>query len=71
MGVEVHLTKNPRTKRLSRTTTTIQVISRSLAFIRRKKHSVKSGIIFHIEKNIARAYRDAKSAFVCLAVKME
>ena len=36
-----------------------------------KNSSVKSGIIFHIEKNIARAYRDAKSAFVCLAVKME
>ena len=69
--VKVYLTKNPRTKRLLRTTATIQVISRSLAFIRRKKHSVKSGIIFHIERNIARAYRDAKCAFVCLAVKME
>ena len=69
--MEVYLTKNSRTKRLSRATTTIQVISRSLAFIRRKKHSVKSGKIFHMEKNIARAYRDAKCAFVCLAVKME
>ena len=69
--MKVHLTKNPRTIRISRTTTTIQVISRSLAFIRRKKHSVKSNIIFHMEKNIACAYRDAKCAFVCLAVKME
>ena len=69
--MEVYLTKNSRTKRLSRATTTIQVISRSLAFIRRKKHSVKSGKIFHMEKNIARAYRDAKWAVVGLAVKME
>ena len=69
--VEVHLTKNPRSKTISKTTTTIQVISRSLAFFRRKKHTVESGIIFHIEKNIARAYRDAKCVFVCLAVKME
>ena len=67
--MKVHLTKNPRTKRISKTTTTIQVIS--LAFICRKKHSVESGIIFHKGKNIACAYRDAKCAFVCLAVKME
>ena len=36
-----------------------------------KEHSVVKGINFHIEKNLTRAYRDAKCASVCLAVKME
>ena len=30
--------------------------------------SVVKGINFHIEKNLARAYRDAKCASVCLSV---
>ena len=33
--------------------------------------SVVKGINFHIEKNLACAYRDAKCVSVCLTVKME
>ena len=36
-----------------------------------KECSVVKGINFHIEKNLARAYRDAKCVSVCLTVKME
>ena len=32
-----------------------------------KEHSVVKGINFHIEKNLAHAYRDAKCASVCLS----
>ena len=32
-----------------------------------KECSVVKGINFHIEKNLARAYRDAKCASVCLS----
>ena len=33
-----------------------------------KELSVVKGINFYIEKNLARAYRDAKCAFVCLSI---
>ena len=36
-----------------------------------KERSVVKGINFHIEKNLERAYRDAKCVSVCLAVKMD
>ena len=34
---------------------------------RTKEYSVVKGIKFHVEKNLARAYRDAKCASVCLS----